>query len=237
VLLPREAFAHVPELADAIVEPEASQLRMSHATLESWDAAVRAAGLPDNWRLSHVERDARRHASLAGRTDRDLWVFAYGALMWDPAIHALEIRRAVLAGWHRRFCLAVELFRGTPERPWLCGALDVGGHCEGLAFRVPAQAIDRETDILWMREMLAPGYEAAFLPVNTPQGAIEALAFVIDRRCHRYVDLDDAETARVIATAKGFYGTNRAYFDGIATKLRELGITDPHVERLATLLA
>jgi glutathione-specific gamma-glutamylcyclotransferase len=233
VLLPREAFAHVPELANAIVAPEASRLRLTHATLE---AAVRDAGLPDNWLLPHAERDAMRHESLVGRTDGDLWVFAYGALMWDPAIHAVEIRRAMLPGWHRRFCLAVEFFRGTPEQPWLCCALDAGGDCDGLVFRVPAQAIDRETDILWMREMLVPGYEATFVQVNTPQGSIEALAFVVDRRCHRFVDLDDGETARVIARAKGFHGTNRAYFDGLVVKLRELGIADPQVERLANLL-
>ena len=237
MLLPVEAFKHVPELVDAIVAPESSQLRMSHATLEAWDAAARAAGLSDNWRRTHVERDALRRASMAGWAGRDLWVFAYGALMWDPGIHAVEIRRATLAGWHRRFCLAVEFFRGTPEQPWLCAGLDAGGDCEGLAFRIPGEAVERETDILWMREMVFPGYQPTILPVDTPQGAIDALAFVADRHCHRYVNLDDTETVRIIATAKGFIGPNRAYFDGLASKLQELGIADPYFDRLAVLLA
>ena len=34
-----------------------------------------------------------------------LWVFAYGSLIWKPAIAATEHRLAVAQGWHRAFCL------------------------------------------------------------------------------------------------------------------------------------
>ena len=32
-------------------------------------------------------------------------------------------------------------------------ALDLGGECHGLAFRLPASLVNQETEILWMREM------------------------------------------------------------------------------------
>ena len=97
-----DAFQHVPMLKSKIIEPEKSALRISLAAFEEWDRRAAAAGNPD-WRRSHEDREATRSAALAGRLDADLWVFAYGSLMWDPAIHIAEIRQATLAGYHRRF--------------------------------------------------------------------------------------------------------------------------------------
>jgi len=36
---------------------------------------------------------------------RDLWVFAYGSLIWDPGFEFAEARPALLRGYHRAFCL------------------------------------------------------------------------------------------------------------------------------------
>lgn len=232
MLLPTEAFAHVPELIGMITPPEESRMRMTRAMIGDWDIAVKQIGLPSSWRRSHEEREELRRASMVNRWDRDLWVFAYGGLMWDPAIHAVEIRRARVPGWHRSFSLSVEFGRGTPERPCLQGSLDAGGLCDGLAFRVPAEAVDRETEILCMREMICEGYAARFLPAETPQGAIEVLAFTADTTSHRHVQLSEEQTAEVIATAAGHYGSNLEYLQGIVTKLRQLGISDPATERL-----
>src|SRR5215207_11300267 len=35
--------------------------------------------------------------ALAG----DVWLFAYGSLLWKPACETAESRRAVVRGWHR----------------------------------------------------------------------------------------------------------------------------------------
>jgi glutathione-specific gamma-glutamylcyclotransferase len=237
MLLPAEAFVHVPELVGLITPPENSRWRMSHETIAAWDEFARSMGMPETWRWTHDERETRRLAALAGRFGGDLWVFAYGGVMWDPGFHAVEIRRARVPGWHRNFSLSVEIGRGTPEHPCLQGGLGVGGVCDGLAFRIPAAAADRETEILCMRELIGDGYAARFLPAETPQGPIEALAFTSDTASRRYVQLGEAETARIIATASGHAGTNREYLYGIIDKLRQLGISDPATERLARLCA
>ena len=62
---------------------------------------------------------------------KDLWVFAYGSLTWDPGFPFEEARPALLRGYHRAFCLYSTHYRGTPERPGLVLGLDRGGACRG----------------------------------------------------------------------------------------------------------
>ena len=236
MLLSPDAFIHVPMLAGKIVEPEKSTFRVSLATFEDWDRRAAAAGYGANWRRSHEDREATRRTALADRLNHDLWVFAYGSLMWDPAIRIVEIRRATLEGFHRRFCLKAEIGRGSKSDPALMAALDLGGVCHGLAFRIPANAVDHETEILWMREMIGDAYRPLFRKVLTPQGSIEALAFVMDRTSPRFADLGAAQAAAIIASGTGVLGTNLEYFDNLADHIAALGIEDNVFEAIRSQL-
>jgi glutathione-specific gamma-glutamylcyclotransferase len=236
MLLPADAFAHLPMLAGKVLDPEKSTFRISRETFSEWDRRAHEAGYADNWRRTHEDREATRSEALAGRLDRDLWIFAYGSLMWDPAIHIVEIRAAALAGFHRRFCLKVDIGRGSREKPALMAALDEGGECHGLALRIPAHAVDRETEILWMREMIGEAYLPVFRMVTTPQGPVEALTFVMDRRSPRFADIGAEEAARTIATGSGLLGSNLEYFDNLATHVEALGIKDEVFESIRASL-
>jgi cation transport protein ChaC len=227
-----QVFVHVPSLRGKILEPEQSQFRVSRATFDHWDKRADGSGLDSTWRRSHEEREATRSAALRRRLAHDVWIFAYGSLMWDPAVHIAEIRRAVLHGYHRRFCLRIEIGRGSKEAPALMAGLDLGGECHGLAFRILAELADRETELLWMREMMIEGYAPAFMPVSTPQGTIEALAFIADHASSRYLDLSVEEAAGMIAAGKGVLGTNLEYLDNLAERLAILGVEDEEFERL-----
>jgi cation transport protein ChaC len=232
MLLPPEAFRHVPALAGRLVPPEKSVFRLARDWLAELDRVARESGYPANWRLTDEEREATRAGVLARRGE-DLWVFAYGSLMWDPGIHVVEIRTAALAGFHRRFCLKSQIGRGSPDKPALMAALDDGGACQGLAMRIPAEHVDDETDILWRREMLAGSYVPTFVPVETPQGEIrEAVTFVINRESDRYVRLGMEETARLIATGCGIRGTCLEYLENLADRLELLGLEDAAIRDL-----
>ncbi|MEX0338562.1 MAG: gamma-glutamylcyclotransferase [Arenibacterium sp.] len=227
------AFHHLPELKDKITPVEGSQVRLSYRRFEEIDVQAKEEGWPPGWRMDHNAREANRRAVLDGRRDQELWVFAYGSLIWDPAIYFAEIRRASLSGWSRRFCMRLLSGRGSQEQPGLMAALDCGGNCEALAFRIPGELVEYETELLWMREMFSGAYCPVFMPVDTPQGPIEALVFVMNHDNERYEpDLSDSETSAMIARATGNLGDNFAYLDSLVRHLDDLGIEDRHMSDL-----
>ncbi len=208
---------------------------MTPQRLAVWDQRARDAGLPENWRLADHEREASRHALLGSRKhEDDLWVYAYGSLMWDPGIHFSEVRLAQLEGYQRRFGYRITGGRGTPERPALMLTLvRLAGSCTGLAFRIPADLADAESAILWRREMMRGGYAPELCPVSTPQGEIEALVFAANCAHPEFVgELPLCDTAAVVASAAGPLGTNRGYLESLAAQLDALQIDDAYVQAL-----
>ncbi len=228
-------FAHLPQLQGKLTPCEVSELRMTPQRLAVWDQRASEAGQPADWRLADHEREATRHATLKDRNGHgDLWVFAYGSLMWDPGIHFTEVRLARIEGYQRRFSYRINGGRGTPECPALMLTLGPhGGDCTGLVFRVAADLADTETTILWRREMIRGGYAPQWHTVATPQGAVEALVFAANCAHPEYVgELPLEETAAVVATAAGPLGSNRDYLESLATQLVALGIADAYITQL-----
>ena len=213
-------------------------MRLSDQRFAELDAQAEAEGWPPDWRMEHEAREANRHAVLSGRLGQDLWVFAYGSLIWDPAVQVVEYRPGTLAGWRRRFCLRIEGARATRERPGLMAALDEGGHCDGVAFRIPAALVDRESDYMWRREMFAGAYRPVFQEIATAQGSVEALVFVVEQSNRRYApEISQDDAARMIASAEGDYGPNFDYLDLLVRNLDELGIKDDAMHQLHALAA
>jgi len=93
-------------------------------------------------------------ALMTARPADQLWLFAYGSLMWRPACPDCERRPARLRGYHRRFCLWMRRYRGTPERPGLMLALDHGGECRGLALRLDHSDAERHLEQVLRRELV-----------------------------------------------------------------------------------
>lgn len=229
------AFTHLPELAGRLTPADASGLRLTDEVLAAWDAQARAQGLPPDWRLPDEEVERSRQAVLAGRGGEDLWVFGYGSLMWNPGIHFREVRRARLDGFARRFALATTIGRGTPECPGLVLTLRrQAGACHGLVFRIHRSLVETESRLLWRREMIRGGYCPALLPLDTPQGGVEALVLTANTAHPQYChDLSLQDTAAIIASACGSIGTNRDYLDQLNEQLDLLGIEDGHVRELS----
>ncbi len=167
----------------------------------------------------------------------DLYVFGYGSLIWNPAFHFISQMPATLHGWHRRFCLKMVVGRGAPETPGLMLALDHGGACKGVAFRVAAAQAGQELGILWRREMYGGSYNARWVKLKTPEGERRAITFVCNRQHPRYLpEICDVETAKLIATGCGDLGTCREYLENTVQHLASLGMRDRGLMRIVQAL-
>lgn len=229
-----DPFAHHPELRGKIEDPLHSFFRSFQPS--ELDDAMLALGQDANWRYSDAEREARRIAFLGPWLDRELWVFAYGSLMWNPGFFFAEVRLAQARGYSRRFCLLDTFnWRGSKALPGLMAGLDVGTGCQGLVYRIPADLAAVESEVVWRRECLAPAYLPRMIPVETAQGTVEALAFLANHVATDIVtDLSHEDQVRYLATGKGDHGTSMDYLEGIAAQFAVLGIDDPEVTRLLT---
>jgi cation transport protein ChaC len=167
----------------------------------------------------------------------DLYVFGYGSLIWNPAFHYISQLPATLHGWHRRFCVKLFSGRGTPETPGLMMALDHGGACKGVAFRIGAEAAAEELGILWRREMFGGSYNARWVKLKTAEGEKRAITFVCNRKHPRYIpEICDADTAKLIASGCGDFGTCREYLENTVQHLAALGIRDRGLMRIVEAL-
>ncbi|MEM9579624.1 MAG: gamma-glutamylcyclotransferase [Pseudomonadota bacterium] len=226
-----DPFRHHPELRDKIKPAELCFFR--DLDMEVLDQQLMDAGYPRDWRTPCAIRERNRQDFLQAHMDRDLWVFAYGSLMWDPGIEFAEVRKAHCEGYQRCFCLWDEGGRGSPEAPALMLAIDDGAECEGLAYRIDASKLDHETFVLFRREMIAEAYRPTWMPLTTADGTITALGFVANHDNERIrPDLTLSQQASMIAVATGLLGSNFDYLSDTCDHLQLLGITDPYLTEL-----
>jgi cation transport protein ChaC len=177
---------------------------------------------------------------LAQALADDVWLFAYGSLLWKPACETAESRRAVVRGWHRSFCFRVARFRGTRDRPGLMMALDRGGQCHGMIFRLPPDQVEASLDTLFRREMMVkPAVNVPrWLTAHTSNGPIRALGFVVNRESPHYTGrLDPEEAADIVSTAAGHWGSCAEYLRETVAHLEDLAIRDRNLWRLQALVA
>jgi cation transport protein ChaC len=169
-----------------------------------------------------------------------LWVFGYGSLMWRPGFEAERAAHARLVGWRRCFCIYSTHHRGSPERPGPVLGLDRGGACEGIAYRVPPSRAAATLAYLRAREQINGVYREAHATVELEDGGGEhvlALAFVVERAHPSYAGrLPLAEQARLIRGARGRSGSNVDYLISTLRHLRKLGVHEPELRRLLTMV-
>jgi cation transport protein ChaC len=225
-------FAHHPELEDKITDP-----------LTSFFRTFRVESMLENhpeleWlgELLHSDevREKNRLEALGDYPDKDLWVFAYGSLMWDPAFRFSEVRRARVPDYERRFILK-DIYggRGDRETPGLMAALDHGTGCDGLIFRIPREIMDIETEILWRRELVAPTYIPSFVTALVNNQPIKVLTFTADHDAHQIcADISREEQIKHITTGHGILGASMDYLANIVTQFDVLGIVDDECSSL-----
>lgn len=189
--------------------------------------------------LTEAEREIALDQFLTTVPKGPLWVFGYGSLIWNPAFHHTARRTARVFGYHRSFCIKTPLGRGSPDYPGLVLALDAGGSCNGVAFRLPARQMREELSVVWAREMAIAGtYQPICVRAQTPKGPIHAVTFAINRASERYVGrLPETELVECLANASGYLGSCAEYLHNTVTHMRESGIRDTQMFRLHRLVS
>jgi len=167
----------------------------------------------------------------------EIWVFAYGSLMWRPDFEFAESGPALLRGYHRAFCIYSHIYRGSPKNPGLVLGLDAGGSCVGRAFRLRPDAAPDILAQIHAREMIYQVYVARHLPVTLSQrkGRPRVLAhtYTADRAGPQYAGkLDHDITVELIRNGQGIAGNARDYLANTIHHLRQLGLPVRHLTRL-----
>ena len=211
------------------------------------DLVARLAALPTdcgpgpNDRLCD-ESDYGRLLSdvLGGKPAGDIWLFAYGSLIWKPACEIDGQRAAHLHGWHRKFCMRLVRFRGTPECPGLMMSLDRGGSCRGVIQRLPASVAAQCVEQLVRREISVkpPAHVPRWVPVTSEGKRLTALVFAVDHKATNYSgDHTLEETAAILAKACGHWGSGAEYLMQTVAHLEDLGIHDRYLWKLQARVA
>lgn len=227
-----DPFAHHPELRAKITDPLQSFFR-------NVDIKDIFRDNPElNWVLDELHTDEIRNESrrkaLESHDGGDLWIFAYGSLMWDPAMVFSQVRRAVVPNYERRFILKeVWGARGTLETPGVFAALDKGDGCEGLAYHIAQKNIDTETRILWRREMVGSGYVPKFVTALIDNKPVPVLTFVADYTAKNIQpNLTHDEQVEFLATGTGVLGSSLDYLKNIVSQFATLNVVDEHCSKL-----
>ncbi len=171
--------------------------------------------------------------------ERDLWVFGYGSLMWNPGFAYAESRPARIFGFHRKLCIWSHQYRGTPEKPGLVLGLAAGGSCNGMAFRLHDENRNPKLDYLYEREMINYAYQPLVKPVHLRDNrVVAALTFVARTEHPQFApQMSLEQTIKIIKYARGPSGTNIDYIINTVAHLASMGIRDPGLHRIADTLS
>jgi len=214
---------------------------ITRETLQDWRVATMARER-DGPAATVASEDqllqSRRNIVPDGSDCGDLWVFGYGSLISNPIIAHDRCLTARIHGYHRRFCLWTKIGRGTPEFPGLVLSLDYGGSCVGVAYRLELDTAIAELDLLWRREMLTLAYNARWLRLHTPEGIKRGLGFVANPKSPAYAPpMPFEDTVNTVAEAIGFNGSCYDYLFDTLAGIKEYGIHDAAMEKLANAVS
>lgn len=222
----------MPALRSLSLTPEL--VALSTRQEPEYPETIKGTLLDDGGYASHAERLSDESG------DGPLWVFAYGSLIWKPAFDHEERRRSTAYGWHRSFCLEIKSWRGSPAQPGLMMALDRGGRCDGVVYRLPEVNRRGQIEAMLRREVSTEENLQAirWLPVRTEDGPVRALTFWAGptgdfvRR-----GLPPHDVARILASACGHMGSGAEYLYNTVLHLESFGIRDRNLWRLQELVA
>ena len=161
---------------------------------------------------------------------KDLWVFAYGSLIWNPGFDYVTKTKSTVYGYRRSFCMYSVVYRGTKDNPGLVLALEEStqSHCEGVAYLICSSQEQKVKDYLYAREMPTRAYIETVVPIRLEDDTtVDALTYVIDKTHDQYCgDISFDDKVNTILNSKGQAGSNIEYLKKTHLALESEQIND-----------
>ena len=171
---------------------------------------------------------------------RNTWIFGYGSLVWRPDFPFIEARKARIFGWKRRFWQGSTDHRGIPGAPGRVVTLvkDSDAVCWGTAYLVDAK--DRDDVLIKLNYREKDGYSTHNVSISFPcseECSELGLIYIANPGNPQWLgEAPLAEIAAQVCACAGPSGENREYVVNLASSLRRMGASDPHVFEIARLL-
>ncbi len=169
---------------------------------------------------------------------KNVWLFGYGSLIWNPGIPYIQRKPARLAGFVRKFWQGSHDHRGTAESPGRVVTLTPceKGHCDGIAYLVSLSTVKSVFEKLDHREQ--NGYNQTTVLLNFPDAADrEAITYIAENTNPAFLgSAPKAVIAEQIALSSGPSGDNKDYLFKLAAALRKDNFMDNHVFELESLV-
>ncbi|MBW6425603.1 gamma-glutamylcyclotransferase [Rhizobium sp. XQZ8] len=195
---------------------------------------------PDRTPITAVQLDELVRRVEQEAAGDDLWIFAYGSLLWHPGFEPTASEPAVAHGWHRAFSLRIQRLRATTDAPGLMLALRPGGSCSGVVLRMSAKNRDEDLRILLAREIRYAEVSdmMRWVWVRTPSGRRRALTFWASPKASPLTEkIALEEAAALLAQACGPAGSCAEYLRRTVVDLAGRNIYDRNLWRLQALVA
>ena len=223
------------------VEAPSRIMRLTPELVALVERIVADEGYPEGTAVfSEQDYDEHLDEFLDAAPSDGISVFAYGSLIWNPCFEHASVCRAMTHGLRRQFCMRITRFRGNRAQPGRMMALDDGGECHGLLYRLPEGCERDALAKLWRREMTRKPASnmPVWIDVESAEGRGRAIAFRADSKSDIYVpEASPEETAEILSKAVGHWGSGALYLRETVHALEAAGIHDPHLWRLQELVA
>ena len=169
---------------------------------------------------------------------KNIWLFGYGSLIWNPDITYIDSSIARLNGHVRRFWQGSHDHRGTPQKPGRVVTLVPckKGHCDGLAYLVSQENANSVFQKLDYREK--NGYEKLSINLELSNNTSPiAVTYVAKENNHAFLGSAPMQSiASQIISSSGPSGENKDYLFELATALRNHNFIDDHIFELESLV-
>lgn len=160
----------------------------------------------------------------------DLYIFAYGSLLWNPNFTYQSSQIIIITGFYRDLCILATIYRGSRDKPGLVFGLRKKNntHCEGKNFSVAENEKLNTLEKVWRREIIGDVYHAAVFNLNQKQ----ILTFIVNTQSKYVSYFSKQEKLNLIYSAKGNQGSCLEYVQQTKNELKKLNIIDLLLEDL-----